>query len=110
PPPTRLSNGSTQSTSTSPTSPPRTPPPETPDAHTPGCARTRTAPAPHRRTRPRPHRGGGSMSDLIVDLFAGPGGWSTGLRALGLREIGLDSDSAACTTLVAAGPGNLSCD
>jgi hypothetical protein len=40
---------------------------------------------------------------LIVDLFAGPGGWSTGLRALGLADIGIEWDAAACATRVAEG-------
>ncbi|MFJ8016191.1 DNA cytosine methyltransferase [Streptomyces sp. NPDC096339] len=43
------------------------------------------------------------MSDLILDGFAGPGGWSTGLRMLGLRDVGLEWDSAACKTRAAAG-------
>lgn len=50
------------------------------------------------------------MSDLIVDLFAGPGGWSTGLRALGLREIGLEWDASACATRAAAGHTTIRCD
>lgn len=40
---------------------------------------------------------------LIVDGFAGPGGWATGLRMLGLSEVGLEWDRAACLTRVAAG-------
>ncbi|MFH9648552.1 DNA cytosine methyltransferase [Streptomyces albidoflavus] len=39
----------------------------------------------------------------VLDLFAGPGGWSQGLRALGVREIGLEIDAAACATRRAAG-------
>jgi DNA (cytosine-5)-methyltransferase 1 len=39
----------------------------------------------------------------IVDLFAGPRGWSEGLRPLGLRDIGLEWDTAACRTAAAAG-------
>lgn len=38
-----------------------------------------------------------------VDLFAGPGGWSQGVRALGLTEVGLEWDAAACATRAAAG-------
>lgn len=40
---------------------------------------------------------------LILDLFAGPGGWSEGARALGLSEIGVEWDAAACATRRAAG-------
>jgi DNA (cytosine-5)-methyltransferase 1 len=39
----------------------------------------------------------------IIDLFAGPGGWSEGLRMLGLSEIGIEWDEAACATARAAG-------
>ncbi|MZG03976.1 DNA cytosine methyltransferase [Streptomyces sp. SID5614] len=42
-------------------------------------------------------------SPRVLDLFAGPGGWSQGLRALGVREIGLEIDAAACATRRAAG-------
>jgi DNA (cytosine-5)-methyltransferase 1 len=47
---------------------------------------------------------------VIVDLFAGPGGWSEGLRALGLRDIGLEWDAAACATRAAAGHPTIRCD
>jgi DNA (cytosine-5)-methyltransferase 1 len=40
---------------------------------------------------------------MIVDLFAGPRGWSEGLRLLGLTDIGLEWDTAACRTAHAAG-------
>lgn len=44
------------------------------------------------------------MNDkLIVDGFAGPGGWSEGLRMLGLSDIGLEWDEAACKTRKEAG-------
>lgn len=39
----------------------------------------------------------------ILDLFAGPGGWSEGLRLLGLDDIGIEWDASACTTRAAAG-------
>jgi DNA (cytosine-5)-methyltransferase 1 len=39
----------------------------------------------------------------IVDLFAGPGGWSEGLKALGHSELGIEWDDAACATARAAG-------
>lgn len=38
-----------------------------------------------------------------LDDFAGPGGWSEGLRMLGLRDVGIEWDHAACQTAVAAG-------
>ncbi|MGC8489831.1 MAG: DNA cytosine methyltransferase [Clostridia bacterium] len=40
---------------------------------------------------------------MIVDLFAGPGGWDVGGGDLGLRPVGLELDAAACQTRAAAG-------
>lgn len=40
---------------------------------------------------------------MIRDGFAGPGGWAEGLRLLGLSEVGMEWDPAACATRVAAG-------
>lgn len=40
---------------------------------------------------------------MIVDLFAGPGGWAEGLRMLGLSEVGLEWDRHAAATRAAAG-------
>jgi DNA (cytosine-5)-methyltransferase 1 len=41
---------------------------------------------------------------VILDLFAGPGGWSEGIRQhLGLTDIGIEWDAAACQTRAAAG-------
>lgn len=41
---------------------------------------------------------------MIVDLFAGPGGWDEGLRMLGRRDVvGIEWDEAACLTARAAG-------
>jgi len=40
---------------------------------------------------------------MIVDLFGGPGGWAEGCKALGLTEVGLEWDDAACRTRAAAG-------
>lgn len=37
------------------------------------------------------------------DLFGGPGGWAEACRILGLREVGLEWDAAACQTRAAAG-------
>ena len=48
---------------------------------------------------------------MIVDLFAGPGGWSTGLNMLGRAEtIGIEWDKAACDTASAAGHHRLQAD
>lgn len=40
---------------------------------------------------------------MILDLFAGPGGWSEGLRLLGMDDLGMEWDAAACSTRAAAG-------
>jgi DNA (cytosine-5)-methyltransferase 1 len=47
---------------------------------------------------------------VIVDLFAGPRGWSEGLRLLGLTDIGLEWDTAACRTAHAASHPVIQCD
>lgn len=47
---------------------------------------------------------------MIVDLFAGPRGWSEGLRMLGLNDIGLEWDWSACKTAYAAGHPVIQCD
>lgn len=47
---------------------------------------------------------------MIVDLFRGPGGWSEGLRLLGLTDIGLEWDTAAARTAHAAGHLGIQCD
>lgn len=47
---------------------------------------------------------------MILDLFAGPGGWSEGLRMLGLADIGIEWDDAACRTRRAAGHLTLRAD
>lgn len=52
-------------------------------------------------------RWGGSV---IVDLFAGPGGWDEGAKMLGLKTVGLEWDHAACRTAVAAGHPRIRCD
>ncbi|MFJ3949051.1 DNA cytosine methyltransferase [Streptomyces libani] len=40
---------------------------------------------------------------VVLDLFAGPGGWSEGLRHLGTTDVGIELDPAACATRAAAG-------
>lgn len=42
-------------------------------------------------------------SPRVVDLFAGPGGWSTGVRELGITPRGIELDSDAIDTARAAG-------
>ncbi|MGW6012921.1 DNA cytosine methyltransferase [Streptomyces sp. NPDC055210] len=39
----------------------------------------------------------------VVDLFAGPGGWSHALAVLEVRDVGLEWDPWACTTRARAG-------
>lgn len=39
----------------------------------------------------------------VVDLFAGPGGWSVAARDLGIHEVGVEHDASACATRAAAG-------
>lgn len=41
---------------------------------------------------------------MILDLFAGPGGWDEGLRMIGRSDVvGIEWDAAACATAEAAG-------
>ncbi|MEU0651424.1 DNA cytosine methyltransferase [Streptomyces albogriseolus] len=40
---------------------------------------------------------------MVLDLFAGPGGWSHALTVLGVRDIGLEWDEWACRTRASAG-------
>jgi DNA (cytosine-5)-methyltransferase 1 len=40
---------------------------------------------------------------IILDLFAGPGGWSHALTVLGARDVGLEWDEWACKTRAMAG-------
>jgi DNA (cytosine-5)-methyltransferase 1 len=48
--------------------------------------------------------------DLVVDLFAGPGGWDEGARQLGLTTVGIEWDTAACETARAAGHERIQAD
>lgn len=49
---------------------------------------------------------------MIVDLFAGPGGWDEGLRLLGHtgRVVGVEWDADACRTAKAAGHARIRAD
>ncbi|MCY0942321.1 DNA cytosine methyltransferase [Streptomyces antarcticus] len=40
---------------------------------------------------------------MVLDLFAGPGGWSHALQVLGVRDVGLEWDEWACKTRARAG-------
>ena len=51
------------------------------------------------------------MGDLVVDLFAGPGGWDEGARMIGVENVlGIEFDRAACETAMAAGHARLWAD
>lgn len=43
------------------------------------------------------------MRQIILDLFAGPGGWSHALTVLGARDVGLEWDEWACKTRARSG-------
>ncbi|MFI0776161.1 DNA cytosine methyltransferase [Streptomyces sp. NPDC021212] len=47
---------------------------------------------------------------MILDLFAGPGGWSHALTVLGVRDVGLEWDPWACKTRAAAGQATIRTD
>lgn len=47
---------------------------------------------------------------MIVDLFAGPGGWDVAAQRLGLNPVGVEWDGAACETARAAGFGHVQAD
>lgn len=48
---------------------------------------------------------------MIVDTFAGPGGWDEGLRMIGRTDVvGLEWDKAACATAKAAGHARIRTD
>jgi DNA (cytosine-5)-methyltransferase 1 len=47
---------------------------------------------------------------VIVDLFAGPGGWDLGALLLRLETLGIEWDEAACATRAAAGLQTLHAD
>lgn len=48
---------------------------------------------------------------MVLDLFAGPGGWDEGMRSIGIRDVvGLEWDAAACATRAAAGHATIRTD
>lgn len=52
----------------------------------------------------------GDVLDVLVDLYAGPGGWSEGARLIGLSDIGIELDPSACATRSAAGHRTIRAD
>ncbi|MGE9696057.1 DNA cytosine methyltransferase [Streptomyces sp. NRRL F-5630] len=50
------------------------------------------------------------MPRVALDLFAGPGGWSQGLRGLGMSDVGIEIDASACATRAAAGHTTIRAD
>lgn len=50
------------------------------------------------------------LTEIVIDLFAGPGGWSEAARALGVLEVGIELDAAACATRAAAGHRTIRAD
>ncbi|MFF1782076.1 DNA cytosine methyltransferase [Streptomyces virginiae] len=50
------------------------------------------------------------MRDLVLDLFAGPGGWGHALHVLGVRDVGLEWDEWACKTRAATGQTTIRTD
>lgn len=53
---------------------------------------------------------GCDVSGLVLDLFAGPGGWAEAARSLGIPEVGIELDAAACATRAAAGHATVRAD
>ena len=48
---------------------------------------------------------------MILDLFAGPGGWDQGLSTIGVTDVvGIDRDYSACRTAMAAGHARICAD
>ena len=47
---------------------------------------------------------------MILDLCAGPGGWSHALRLIGLADLGIELDRSACATRAAAGHATVRAD
>lgn len=56
-----------------------------------------------RSTTPGNARSRSARGNVVIDMFAGPGGWSEGLRTLGMTDFGIEWDDAASSTRYAAG-------
>lgn len=52
----------------------------------------------------------GGAYGLVLDAFAGPGGWDEGARSLGMVTVGIEWDDAACRTAKAAGHARIRAD
>jgi DNA (cytosine-5)-methyltransferase 1 len=50
------------------------------------------------------------MSGIVLGTFAGPGGWAVAAAALGIPEVGIELDGAACATRAAAGHKTIRAD
>jgi DNA (cytosine-5)-methyltransferase 1 len=50
------------------------------------------------------------MSGIVLGTFAGPGGWAVAAAALGIPEVGIELDAAACATRAAAGHKTIRAD
>ena len=51
------------------------------------------------------------MNDgIVLGTFAGPGGWAVAAAALGIPEVGIELDAAACRTRAAAGHKTIRAD
>lgn len=66
------------------------------------------ATAPARTHSPQSDASG--AYELVLDAFAGPGGWDEGARSLGIVTIGIEWDDAACRTAKAAGHARIRAD
>jgi DNA (cytosine-5)-methyltransferase 1 len=51
-----------------------------------------------------------ASTGLVIDCFAGPGGWDEGVLPLGIRPVGIEWDEAACLTARAAGHARIRAD
>jgi DNA (cytosine-5)-methyltransferase 1 len=50
------------------------------------------------------------VTGLTIGTFAGPGGWAVAARSLGITEVGIELDAAACATRAAAGHRTIRAD
>jgi DNA (cytosine-5)-methyltransferase 1 len=50
------------------------------------------------------------VTDLVLEMFAGPGGVAEGLRSIGVDAVGFENDRAACATRAAAGHRTIRAD